>query len=258
LPGEDHSGIWLDPETGQFVLCDEPYHDEPEFVSSRLRWARDNALAITTPTWPGLYAPGFSALTLLALEEFEAQLGVITEKLNSLPAPIVSEPWHGDSAAYEPVFVSPAREASGRIKRARPRPPYRGEVRNRAAAFGNVITGMQWRPAARMPVSAHREAGLILNALLEAPNLLARTYRQVNQVRSDLDEWVQREYTAAELPHEEFSDLYYGESEPSSLSPLAIVDRVISLLKKHYPDCAPRRSMFRTLASIRKAVSRSD
>lgn len=254
LPGRDHSGMWLDPETGLYVLSDEPYHDSPEFVSNRTRWAHDNALAITTPTWPGIYVPGFSALTLLAPEEFETQLGSITEKLNCLSAPIVSEPWRGDSATYEPVFVSPAREASGRIKRARPRPPYRGEVRNRAAAYGNVMLGAQWRPAARMPVSAHREAGLILNALLNASNLSARTYRQVDRVRSELDEWVHREYTAAELPHEDFNELYYGESKPSPLTAAAIVERVIALVKEHYPDCAPRRSMLRTLALIRKAV----
>jgi hypothetical protein len=255
LPGRDHGSIWFYPEAGQFVLSDEPYHDDPEFVSRRVRWARDNALTITTPTWPGLYLPGFSALTLLAFEEFEAQLGVITENLNRLPFPIVAEPWRGESREYEPVFVSPAREASGRIKRARPRPPYRGEIRNRAAAYGNVITGTQWRPAARMPVSAHREAGLLLNSLLNAPGLRARTYQQVDRVRSDLDEWVQREYTAAELSPEEFSELYYRESQSSPLSADAIVEGVIVLVKTHYPDCAPRRSMLRTLASIRKAVS---
>jgi hypothetical protein len=256
LPGRDHGSIWLHLETGQFVLSDEPYHDAPEFVANRVRWAHENALAITTPTWPGLYVPGYSALTLLAREEFETPLVAMTEKLNRLPPPQVPEHWRGDSAAYEPVFVSPARQASGRIKRARPNPPYRGEVRNRAAAYGNVVTGVQWRPAAKMPVSAHREAGLLLKALLEVPGLRARTHQQVDRVRSDLDEWVQREYTATELSHEEFSELYYGESKPSLLSPEVIVERVIMLANTHYPDCAPRRSMLRTLASIRKAVSR--
>src|SRR5690606_34988779 len=128
----DHSSIWIDPKTKHFVLSDEPYKDGPDFVSGRMAWARDSGLVMTTPTWPGMYVPGSSVLTLVAPLDFEVRLRMMTDQLNQLREPIISEHWDGESATYAPVFLSPLRQASGRIKRGRPHPVRSGEYRNGA------------------------------------------------------------------------------------------------------------------------------
>lgn len=257
LPGADHGSNWQDPATGTAVYVDEPYRDSPEFVAERQSWARNYGFALTTPSWPGMYAPGSSALYLIAFESFDAELASLTANLNKLSSPPVGEQWSGESAAYSPVLVTPGREASGKIKRARPRPAYAGEVRQGRMPYQTVFSkAVQWRPATRLPIEAHRRVGALLRDLIAHADLPRRLHERLGIVRSDLDDWVAREYTQAELSQEVFSGLYYSEAVPLAGSPVVKLREIIALLEQGYCDCGPRRRLVRTLASVHRALDR--
>lgn len=253
LPGRDHSLFWIDPATGQIVFSDEPYKDSPEFLAERTNWAKRQGMILMAPKWPGMYVPGQSALYLLAREDYGPTLAAEVRKLDALPNPPVAEDWKGESAPYSPVFVTPARQASGRVKRSRPRHVYPGMVRKGAVAYGRMFVGMQWRPHGKMPLASHKRIGELLKALLDAGAPSAALHR-IDGVRSDLDEWIQREFTTAELPHEQFSEMYYGSAKAAGTDKEAMVDEVTELLSRSYLDCGPLRQMLRTLTSVRKSI----
>lgn len=245
--------MWVDAATEQFVVCDEPYHSGPEFLAEREAWAHDRALAILAPEWPGMYAPSFSALYLLAQRDFAPTLATIVDRLNRLPDPPAAIRWSGESVPYSPVFVSPGRQASGRIKRSRPYQVYPGMVREGSIAYGRTFVGMQWRPHGKMPLESHKRVGGMLKRLQDL-GVPSPAWHRIESVRSELDEWIQREYTASELPQDEFSEMYYGTSKAKDTNRLAMMSEVVDRLKFNYPNCGPLRLVLRTLASIRRTI----
>jgi hypothetical protein len=257
LPGADHGSLWRDPATDTSIYVDEPYNDSPEFIAERHAWARNYGFVVATPTWPGMYAPGSSALYLIAFERFDAELASLAANLNKLPSPPVGEQWSGESASYSPVLVTPGREASGKLKRARPRPAYAGEVRQERVPYQTVFSkAVQWRPATRLPIKAHRRVGTLLQDLIAHANLPRRLHERLDIVRSDLDDWVAREYSQTELPQEVFSGLYYADAIRLEGSPVAKLREIIALLEQGYCDCGPRRRLVRTLTSVHRALDR--
>jgi hypothetical protein len=115
-----------------------------------------------------------------------------------------------------------------------------------------------------MPVEAHAEVGRLLTAVLAATYHRKGVYNRVNSIRSELDEWTQREYNHAELPNERFFTLYYhyeanttfsrslsaAEGE-SHIENLASVKRILVM---HYPDCPPLRSIMSKLDMAIKSL----
>mgnify|MGYP001195841085 CR=1 FL=1 len=88
-------------------------------------------------------------------------------------------------------------------------------------------------------------------------------YNRVDAIRSELDEWTQREYNHAELPNEQFFDLYYHESGSTFARALAEADRerhvqslahAKKLLGEHYPDCPPLRSLLKKVDAAVKSL----
>lgn len=257
LPGKDHSTVWIDPSTEQFVVCDEPYRDEIEFLAMREAWAVERGLSVKATRWPGMYSPGLAPLYLLGQEQFAPALATIVRNLDRLPDPPAKTSWKGETAPYEPVFVSPGRKASGRVKRSRPRPVYPGLVRGNAIAYFRMLVGVQWRPHGKMPLITHKRVGELLKRLQEL-HIPSPAWHRIESVRSDLDEWIQREYTSNELSQEQFSEMYYGTSKATDTDRIAMVSEVDRHLKLNYPDCGPLRLMIRTLSSIRHTIEARD
>lgn len=252
LPDSDHSMIWIAPETQQFVMTDEPYNHSADFIANREYWANYNGLAIVTVSWPGMYVPGSSTLYLVS--DNRDDLISLAQRLDRLRSPPIADEWSGESAPYSPVLVTPGREASGRVKRSRPRPNFSGQRRRRAVVYGNVLSGTQWRPDAKMPISSHKQAGALLRSILDAPQLSANARQRIARVRYYLDDWVQREYNHAELPNDEFNALYYGKTEALGADALAMIEQVSKLLRDSYPDSAPLRSLIRSLQSAERMI----
>jgi len=254
LPGRDHVDYWRDPVTGAAVMTDEPY--VPSVVSrevERRAWAEGRGFGIEDVSWAGMYYPGNCRLMLVS-EAHPPQMSRWSSALDRLASPSTADAWTGESAAYLPIFVSPGRAASGKAKRGRPKPVASGTRRRGAVSFGRMFVGADWRPDARIPVDDHREIARLLQGLLATAG--NRTlYRQIDHVRSTLDEWVQREYSTAELSNDAFHQLYYssGKSSPLPVSRSQAIDRVRALIEQHYPECRPRTSILRW---IEKAAMR--
>lgn len=155
-----------------------------------------------------------------------------------------------------PFFVSPG--AVAKLATAKEKPPAARKPAGPRNSVGYVQTfvGPQRRPKARMPIDAHAEVGRLLKSVLTATYHRKGVYKRVNAIRSELDEWTQREYNHAELPNEQFFELYNHESGSTferALSEAARARHGMSLteakkiLTQHYPDCPPLRSLLQNL-----------
>lgn len=259
LPGRDHNTTWIDPESETLVVADEPYHYGERELGERKGWAKEHALAISAPAWAGLYVPGSSTLYLLTHQAASSLLERVTERLTGLPPPITEEQWSGTSAPFSPVFVSPGRDAAGVAKRARPRPPYAGELRKGATPYGRFLSGVEWRPYGRMPLAAHQEVAATLKLLLANTLLYDRTRSQLTLVRFELDEWITQEYSSKELSQEIYRDLYYGRAaSQNEQDPFELIERVRARLLEHYRDCGPRKRLLRRLDSACRSARQRD
>lgn len=106
-----------------------------------------------------------------------------------------------------------------------------------------------------MPIEAHAEVGRLLKSVLAVSYRRKGVYNRVDAIRSELDEWTQREYKRDELPDDKFFDLYYRDCPPPrDLRSLPAEERtrlvenltqVKTTLAKHYPSCEPLRAMLK-------------
>lgn len=269
LPGNDHSSVWFDPGSKRYVFVDEPYGNGASWTKpgSREAWAVQNNFTIAESNWAGMYHPaGNSRLFLVSHNVKGLPLQpVLTALTNTSPA-IVEEPWTGESVAGFSVFRSPGtaekaqQQAGARANRKNtPRGP------RSTVGFVQTFAGPRRRPDARMPIDAHEEVARLIGTVLSASETRKGVANRLNSVRSDLDEWVQREYTQAELPNDRFHEMYYGDrgSHPFAKSMDAAeatqhrarLARVREILRQHYPDCEPLRALFRSLDAAEKSLT---
>lgn len=261
VPGRDHYSVWYDRETKRYLFADEPYEMAVEGkVAERAAWSERHGFAIAKPSWPGMYNPdGGSRLYLIADSAKGIPLAPIVAALDRLPAPIVEAAWDGESAPSTPIFFSPGavarnEAAAAKAAVAEPRKVARGP-RN-TVGYVQTFVGPQRRPKGRMPIEAHAQVGTLLKSVLVASHHRKGVYNRVNGIRSELDEWTQREYNHAELSSEQFFDLYYHESGSTfarALSPderaihVGSMERVKQILAHHYPDSPPLRALMKKL-----------
>lgn len=256
MPRRDHTTHWVHAESRSQVVSDEPYYDE-RLLDVRAPWLAERGLYSSAPAWPGMYSPGHATMFLTS-DDAEV-IAQVAKRLSGCTNQPVAERWAGESAAYAPSFVSPARAASGKRKYARPQPVVAGVERNgalpfAATPFGN---GVEWRPAGKMPIKDHAEIGAMLKTLIELQPVRSSIMASVERLRSTLDEWVQREYSASELPYDQFTELYYGTALPAlpaGLTPKTAIARIALLLRESCNDCVPLRARLRQLSTIERSM----
>jgi hypothetical protein len=265
VPGHDHASEWFDPATKAYVYVDEPYLRAVEGrQKEREAWADEHGWAIVRSDWLGMYNPDGGCELYLAADKAKGFDLVATAKtLNALPPPFVEADWDGRSAPMVPPFFSPAAEAVAACPR--PEPKARGK-RGPNATVGYrmvLMRGERRRPATRMPVEGHMEVGRLLKSVIYDMRAQKKVYNALNGVRSDLDDWVQCEYDREELSSDVFFDLYYHEDEvpQTALTGVARLAHHASklaeakrILARHYPDCAPLRSMFKAIDKAATAL----
>ncbi|RUP25391.1 DUF5623 domain-containing protein [Curvibacter gracilis] len=201
---------------------------------------------------------GGSRLYLIADAVKGVPLTPIVEALDRLPAPIVEAVWDGESAPSTPIFISPGTIARNLAAAKQPATETRKLTRGprSMAGYVQIFVGPQRRPKGRMPIEVHTQVGKLLKSVLTAAYTRKGDYNRVNGIRSELDEWTQREYNYDELPNEWFFELYYHESGSSfarSLSPdvravhVGSLEQVKQILSQHYPDSPPLRALTKKL-----------
>lgn len=266
IPGRDHSSVWYDPESKGYVFVDEPYEGQAQdHAEKRTAWASKHGFDLVKAQWPGMYAPDIgSRIYLNSSLTKGVPLAKIVAALDSLPPPVVEAAWPGESAPFSPMFVSPgtiARAAEAKAERPAQREP--AGPRN-TVGYVQTLVGPQRRPNTRMPLEAHTRVGYLLKSVAAVTYWRPGTYNRVNAARSELEEWVQREYrTEAEMSQEVFVNLYYGETGQSAPRSMSETDRARhcdsleaarKLLVEHYPDCAPLRGLLKKLAMAQKSL----
>lgn len=265
IPGRDHYSIWYDRDTKRYLFADEPYEAAAESVAAeRTAWAQQHGYVMAKPTWAGMYNPdGGSRLYLVADVKKGIPLEPIVVALNRLPAPVVEATWDGESAPTVPFFVSPGAVAEAQVKKLKHKQPRQTNGQRNSVGYVQTFVGPQRRPKGKMPIELHAEVGSLLKSVLVDSYHRKGVYNRVNSVRSELDEWTQREYNHDELPNEQFFDLYYHESNATLSRSLPAaererhvdnLERVKQILRSHYPDCPPLRSLERKLNSAIKSM----
>lgn len=256
VPGRDHYSIWYDRQTKRYLFADEPYDKAVEGrVQEREAWAKEYGFAIVKPDWAGMYAPDVgSRLYLISDRTKGIPLGPVAAALSNLPSPIVEATWDGESAPMKPFFVSPGAIAKAEATKAKTKTPRKQSRQRNSVGYVQTFVGPQRRPKSPMPIEAHAQVGRLLKSVLKDTYHRKGVYNRLNSIRSELDEWAQREYSHAELPNEQFFELYYRESDFPAPRALAESDReqhvqnlmlVKKLLCEHYPDCPPLRALLR-------------
>lgn len=266
VPGCDHYSIWFDPDTKRYLFVDEPYEPKAErYAAERAAWALRHGFTIVKPSWLGMYNPdGGSRLYLIADSQKGVPLASVVSALDQLSPPIVEDTWDGESSPSLPIFVSP-----GTITRSKPAktisemPHHAPTGQRNTVGYIQTFVGPQRRPKGKMPIESHAKVGELLKSVLVASYHRKGVYNRVNGIRSELDEWAQREYSHAELPNEQFFDLYYHESESSFARTLSTdergrhidsMERVKQILARHYPDSPPLRTLLTKVDAAIKSM----
>ena len=254
LPRQDHVSNWEDLATGALLVADEPYGGLKARLQERQSWARDNGdqVVVGAPTWPGMYSPGWSVLLLATRKADELALGQMIEGLNRAPAPAVD--WKGESAPYQPTFVSPARLASGIRKRSRPQRLPSGTVRNGARLVGSLPDRRWWRPNAAMPLANHRVAAVAIDtATAWIGHARSASYRKhIRAIRDDLDLWMSEEHRG--LGDE--VELYFSRDGRIVLEQPPDLNILRTLIAEQYPECAPRARLLKHVEAAAEYVAR--
>jgi len=265
IPGRYHYSVWYDRDTKRYLFADEPYEAAAESnAAERTAWAQRHGYVMAKPTWAGMYNPdGGSRLYLVADVKKGIPLEPIVAALDRLPAPVVEATWHGESAPTAPIFVSPGAVAEARAKKLKQKQPRQANGQRNSVGYVQTFVGPQRRPKGKMPIDVHAEVGALLKSVLVDTYHRKGVYNRLNSVRSELDEWTQREYNHDELPNERFFELYYHESSTTFSRYLPVderrrhidsLERVKQILRSHYPDCPPLRSLVGKVDSAIKSM----
>lgn len=263
VPNQDHASVWWDPVHRRHVLADEPYvRPEDPISEERLAWAKRYGWEIVKPAWGSIYwTDGGCWLFLMTDRAKGPSLRPLVDALEKAPKPVAAKRWTGFSGAYHAAVDTPGTRAAAAAKEAAVA-KVRKPARKRASiAYTMSFVGRRLRPDARMPVEAHQEVGTLLKSVLVAAAKRDGARTRIDRMRSELDEWVQREYSHSELDQETFSDLYYHEDDLDASLPMSRdemirrIETARSILARHYPDCPPldevKGQADRAIASIR-------
>lgn len=207
IPGRDHYGSWYDPETKGYVFVDEPYEPAAQHLAvERAAWAARHDYDVVRPDWPGMYNPGGdggSRLYLVASRKKSPDLEYLAAALDRLPPALLEADWNGISSNAMERFKSPAelrRTAQPALQKAVvPRPPRK-----------TVVRVPEPPKSGRMSIETHEEVGRKLKSVMAHTHRRDGVYKRLNSVRSELDDWIQREYDVHDLPMEQFGNVYYG------------------------------------------------
>lgn len=260
IPFADHMTGWEDPQSGDWLLLDEPYiSPKPGF---RKEWLRENGLHQVAPQWQGVYYPGNAVPYLISpsqalLSRIQAQVESIPDGSFPMGIPQAME--------YDSRFISPAHAASGKPRRPRMLPT--SGVSNGALAYGGAPgVRSKWRPARSMSLELHTTIGPILhklcNSSVRTAGVTTKVYDRLNQVRSRLEDWAFMEHPGG-ITAEVDAKLYYGPPVNGYATPqdtLKAIETARDVLLKGYEECKPRALLLAKIesaaADLRKKVSR--
>ncbi len=179
-----------------------------------------------------------------------SDLGELVAKINAMPAPMLEKNWMGETSSSWDTFASPMAKTAQDIRRAR----CRGTIYPAASAttvpYSYNLGSRRRRPAGKLGIDGHIEAGRIIKAVILSNNRPYGVYNRLNSLRSTLEDWMGLEIGHDQLDGPEFFDVYYHEDNGDNpYSEMAtthdgMVSMLVELKKKlqaAYPNCAQLR-----------------
>ncbi|MCW6530796.1 DUF5623 domain-containing protein [Sphingomonas sp. MMSM20] len=264
MPNADHSSDWVDADSGQVIVVDEPYSGVPD-EDKRAAWAMRHNWRVARTSWPGMYFPYSCDLYVATDGATGYDFDALVAKINAMPAPLVVEDWAGESVPSWETFVSPMAKTPQDTRRARCRGMIYPIDSATTVPYSYNMGSSRRRPKGELGVEGHIEVGRMIKAVLSSRERPFSVYRRMNSVRSTLEDWMNKEIGRGQLEGPEFFDVYYHELEDedpllsraaSRVGLIAILGILKQKLQAAYPDCAPLRSLLNSIDMSVKMIDR--
>lgn len=257
LPNIDHPTYWVDPASGQFILVDEPYSGVPD-ETKRAAWAAKTGWLVVKTSWPGMYNPYNCDLYVATNGGSSYDLDALVAKINAIPVPLLAEEWHGESSSSWDTFLSPMAQTIQDRRRARCKGTIYPVPNSTTVPYRYDFGSRSRRPAAKMTLEEHIEAGRIIKAVIHSNQSTYAVYNRMNSLRSTLEDWMCLEIDRRQLNKIDFVEVYYSGAEGDA--PYDTIaksrDGIIKMLgglkqklQAAYPDCAPLRKQLHRIGT---------
>lgn len=255
LPRRDHVTLWQDPNSGQSILVDEPYMDAV-VDEDRQAWAEYHGWHLRAAEWPGMYFPYHCSMFVATDASTGYDFDGLMRKIDSIPAPVTDEDWPGTSVYDHETFLSPLAITANDKRRAKAKGGIYRFSSKTTVPLDHYSPNNKRKPNAVMPIPSHQKVGRMLKAILHSPNVRWSVRSRMNNLRSELEDWLNLECGKKHLQDHEFFDVYYRDIKDDDIYVLKastlqgnieILSAVKNELKKYYPDCAPLRRLTRKI-----------
>ena len=260
LPNSDHPTEWIEVETGQAILVDEPYSNAANSVE-RAAWAAVHGWDVKKSTWPGMYFPYSCDLYVASDVSNGYDLDHLLAKINAMAKPLVESNWSGASVDSWDTFTSPKAQTPQDRRRARPRGTIFPNETATSVPYSFAMGTARRRPRGALGVAGHIEVGSIIKAVISSRQRPWGVYTRLGTLRSNLEDWMILEIGPKDLEGPEFFDVYYhqtasdGPYEEAATTRQGVLDLLVMLkgkLQSAYPDSAPlRRELKRVDMSLK-------
>lgn len=254
LPKADHSSDWYDPDTGQFILIDEPYLD-PIVDSERAAWAQKHNWHLQVSKWPGMYYPGMSNMFVSTDASTGYNFKGLMAKIDSIAAPVTEDNWTGISAKGHDIFVSPLAVTLQDKKRAIAKGTvYRAPSSKTQPMRNWDAPHNERRPNTVMSIESHQLAARLIKAIEQSAAKPWAVNTRLSSIKSKLEDWFFSEHDKRVT--DKFDLFYYGSIDmrdpyvlqaDSSKGVISLLQELKSLLSVSYIDCQPLRKIIRKL-----------
>lgn len=189
LPKTDHSTDWYDPNTGQFILIDEPYLG-PVVDGERAVWAKKHNWHLQASKWPGMYYPDNSNMFVSTDASTGYDFKGLMAKIDSIPYPVKAEDWTGISSKGHDTFFSPLSVTPQDKKRA----VAKGTVYRLSSSKTQPMRSWdapynERRPNAVMPVESHQIAARLIKSVEQSAATPLAVNNRLPSIKSKLEDW---------------------------------------------------------------------
>ncbi|WP_339674217.1 DUF5623 domain-containing protein [Dasania marina] len=262
LPKSDHTTDWYDPDTGQFILIDEPYID-PVVDGERAVWAKNHNWHLQASKWPGMYYPDHSNMFVSTDASTGYDFKGLMAKIDLIPYPVTAENWIGISSKGHDTFFSPLCITPQDKKKA----VAKGTIYRESSS--KTVPMRSWgapynerRPNAVMSTESHQLAARLIKAIELSAAAPTGVYSRLSLIKSKLEDWFFSEH--GKEVTDKFDLFYYGDayrSDPyvlqarSAKGVISLLQELKGMLLDEYVDCEPLRGMIGKLDTSIKLTS---
>ena len=263
LPKADHSTVWYDPATEQFILIDEPYLDRV-VAGKRAAWAKYHNWHLQASKWAGMYYPDHSNMFVATDASTGYDFKGLMAKIDSITAPVTLENWAGISSKGYDAFLSPLTVTPQDKKRSVARGTIYREPSSKTMPmkYWNAPYNER-RPNAVMSIKSHQLAARLIRAIEQSSAKPYAVNSRFLIIKCKLEDWFFSEHEKKVT--DKFDLFYYGDIDRydpfvlqahSSEGVISLLQQLKDILLDAYVDCEPLKRMIGSLDTSIKLTSK--